>query len=75
MSVAIADLDGERGLDLVVTNAESQTVSVLLGLGDGAFAAHREYMTGPLPTSTAVVDLNQDRHPDLAVVNSAGSSE
>ena len=45
------------------------SVSVLLGLGDGTFAAAVNYTAGHTPTSVAIGDLEGDQVPDLAVAN------
>ncbi|HLJ92706.1 MAG TPA: VCBS repeat-containing protein [Gemmataceae bacterium] len=63
---------GPRGdgiLDLVVANPGSNTVSVLLGNGDGTFQASRSFAAGLGPNSVAVGDFNGDGHIDLAVAN------
>jgi hypothetical protein len=39
-SVTTGDLDGDGDLDLAVANLGSDTVSVLLGNGDGTFQTH-----------------------------------
>ena len=39
--MAVADVNGDGKPDLVVANDGSNTVSVLLGNGDGTFAARR----------------------------------
>ena len=44
--VAVADLNNDGKLDLAVTNSGSATVSILLGNGDGTFAAHQDYAAG-----------------------------
>jgi hypothetical protein len=41
--VAAADLNGDRHLDLVRANTSDDTVGVLLGRGDGIFAAKVDY--------------------------------
>jgi hypothetical protein len=77
-SVAVADFDGDGRLDLVVVNQGTYpgfegTVSILLGKGDGTFRAADNYAVGSHPYSVAVVDLNGDGKPDLAVANSGTS--
>ena len=44
-------------------------MSVLLGNGDGTFAAQQTFATGSCPPSVAVADLNGDGKPDLIVAN------
>src|SRR5262249_10303038 len=68
-SVAVADLDGDGKLDLVVANFGSGDVSVLLGNGDGSFRPQRTYAAGDGPSSVGGADLNGDGRPDLAVAN------
>jgi hypothetical protein len=67
--VAIGDLNGDGKPDLAVANAGSNTVSVLLGNGDGTFGAKTDYTTGSFPASVAIGDLNGDGKPDLAVAS------
>lgn len=71
-SVAIGDLNGDGKPDLVTTNAAllDNTVSVLLGNGDGTFAASVDYGVSAIPDCIAIGDLNGDGKPDLV----AGSS-
>src|SRR5262249_40364414 len=45
------------------------TVSVLLGAGDGSFQAAHSYTVGFEPVSVAVGDVNADGIPDLVVAN------
>jgi hypothetical protein len=66
-SVAIGDLNGDQVPDLAVAGGD---VSVLLGVGDGTFAAALHYPARSGPCSVAIGDLNGDRAPDLAVANS-----
>jgi len=70
ISLAVADLNGDDKLDLVVTNGNG-SVGVLLGNGDGTFASIVNYASGgSAPQSVAVADLNGDDHPDILVSNS-----
>jgi len=68
--VAIADLNGDSKLDLVVTNFTSvNSVSVLLGDGTGNFGAPASFGIVSPPRSVAVGDFNGDNRLDVAVAN------
>jgi hypothetical protein len=67
--VAVGDFNGDGFADLVVTNQQSNNVSVLLGNGDGTFQPGSLYATGTTPRQVVVADINGDRVPDLVVVN------
>lgn len=73
-SVAVADFNGDGILDLAVANRVDDTVSILLGNGDGTFQAQKTFATGITPVSVAVGDFNNDGYLDLAVVNACGST-
>src|SRR5260370_740792 len=75
-AVAIADLNGDHKPDILVTNAGSSTVGVLLGNGDGTFQPVVVYGSGGLyPASVAVADVNDDGKPDLLVANVCGNGD
>src|SRR5436309_2917389 len=66
--VAVGDFNRDGKQDLAVANAGSNTVSVLLGNGDGTFQAARTFPAGGSgPASVAVGDFNGDGRQDLAV--------
>jgi hypothetical protein len=69
VSAASGDLNGDGRLDVVAANFGSDTVSVLLGKGDGTFAAKVDYATGSHPNSLAVGDLDGDGKLDLVVAS------
>jgi hypothetical protein len=77
---AVADFNGDGKRDVVVTNGlntgqEPDTVSVLLGNGDGMLAAP---LATPLftvsgPFNMVAADLNGDGRQDVAIAHSTGS--
>src|SRR6266851_4240058 len=68
-SVAVGDFNGDGVQDLAVANFGSNTVSVLLGNGDGTFRAPLTFGVGTNPHFVAVGDFNRDGKQDLAVAN------
>ena len=68
-SVAIADLNGDGRPDIVTTNSGGNSVSVLLGNGDGTFSAQETFAVGRSPRAVVVADLTGDGIPDLIVAN------
>ena len=69
-SVAAADLNGDGRADLVTANWASHDVSVLLGNGDGTFAAQNTFAFGDQLWSVAAADFNGDGRIDLVTGNS-----
>src|SRR5262249_3989943 len=66
-SVAVGDLNGDGVPDLAVANSSSNNVSILLGKGDGTFAASKSVSVRGQPTSVAAGDLNGDGFEDFGV--------
>jgi hypothetical protein len=67
-SIAVADVNGDGKPDVVVANADSGTVGVLLGNGDGTFQPAVTYSSGGLISGfLAVADVNGDGKPDIVV--------
>ena len=68
-SVAIGDLDGRNGKDIVVALPAAGGVGVLLNQGDGTFAAPQPYTAGPQCAGQAVeVELGDVTGPAGAFV-------
>ncbi len=73
-SVAAGDFNADGRLDVAVTNANSNTVSVFLGNGDGTFGPTTDFATGTGPWSVATGDMNADGRVDLVVANNFAAS-
>ncbi len=71
---AAGDFNGDGKLDLAATNNTDNTVSVLLGKGDGTFQAHVDYATGASPKQVVVGDFNGDGNLDLAITNATSNT-
>lgn len=75
-AVAAGDFNADGKLDLVVANQlntssglAGNSVSILLGNGDGTFQPHVDYAAGDEPYSVATGDLNGDGKLDLEVAS------
>src|SRR5512140_1947822 len=74
-SVAISDFNRDGKPDLAVANYHANTVSVLLGNGNGSFAGKTDYGTGAQPNSIAIGDFNADGKADLVLADSHSPGE
>ena len=68
-SIAVGDLNGDGKPDLVVT-VGGNSVSVLLGNGDGTFQTGVSYSGGSSVNSVVMGDVNGDGKADVLVANS-----
>jgi hypothetical protein len=68
-AVAAGDFNNDFQLDIVVANYYSNTVSVLLGYGNGSFENQMMYSAGTTIQSVAVGDFNNDTRLDIVVAN------
>jgi len=72
--VIVEDITGDGKPDMIVVNTQSNTVSVLLGYGDGTFQAKVDYDTGTAPVFARIADLQNNGGLYLVVVNKASDS-
>jgi len=73
-SVAVGDFNRDGVPDVAVANYGSNTVSVLLGNGDGTFQPALTLAADANPEFVAVSDFNRDGVPDLVVACSGSNS-
>jgi hypothetical protein len=66
VSIDVADLDGDGIADIVTSNPASQSYTILLGAGGGAFQTPTTLIQGD-PAAVAVADFNRDTYLDVAV--------
>ena len=73
-AIATCDFNGDGKLDLAVTDSGGNAVMILLGNGDGTFAAPTTIPVGSKPDAIIAADFNNDGKVDLAVANYADAT-
>ena len=68
-ALAAGDFNRDGKLDLAVTNINDNSVSILLGNGDGTFQTQSVYAVGTQPDGIAIGDFRGVGKLDLAVAN------
>ena len=68
-AVAVGDFNGDGKLDMAVAEEGDNTVSILLGNGDGTFQSQSTFPTGVAPDAIVAGDFNGDGKLDLGVAN------
>ena len=68
-AVAVGDFNGDGKLDMAVADVGDNTVSILLGNGDGTFQSQSTFPTGVAPDAIVAGDFNGDGKLDLGVAN------
>ena len=73
-SVAITDVNGDGVPDIITANRIDQTVSVFLGIGDGAFQPAETFAAGPRLWRVTVGNVSNDGRPDIITGNKGNNT-
>ncbi len=73
-AIQAGDFNHDGFSDLVTSNISANTLSLLIGNGDGSFQPHVSIRVCQEPRNLSLRDFNNDRHQDLAIACS-GSNE
>ncbi len=71
-TITTGDLNHDSFTDLITTNISSNTVSILLGNGDGTFKDQIQFHVCQEPRALAMNDFNEDGHADIVLACSGG---
>jgi hypothetical protein len=72
--LALADMNNDGNIDILVLNAQDSTVSVYLNLGIRTFSAPYVFATGVNPQEMAVANLDGAGCPDIVTVDTTGKT-
>lgn len=74
-AMAVADLNNDTNLDIIVANHDDDSIGLFFGYGNGTFKNQEVYSIGKgsKPSSVTFGDFNNDRLLDIVVAN-AGTS-
>ncbi|CAF4606681.1 unnamed protein product [Rotaria socialis] len=69
--VTTGDINKDDHLDIVTINSKNNSISVILGHGNGSFETPKMYSTedGSYPLAVAINDINGDNRSDLVIAN------
>lgn len=73
-TVTYGDFNGDGKLDLAIANYMDDTISILLGNGDGTFQNQITYTVGNGPYAIITSDFNKDGRLDLAIANNGSGT-
>ncbi|MES2061786.1 MAG: FG-GAP-like repeat-containing protein [Bacteroidota bacterium] len=73
VGIAFGDIDGDQKTDIITTNYNAKSVSVLRNtetnktITTASFAAKVDFAVGEVPVAAVVADLDADQFPDIVV--------
>lgn len=71
-TITTGDFNHDSFTDLITTNISSNTLSVLLGNGDGSFHDQTQIKVCQEPRALVMADFNHDANPDVVLACSGG---
>jgi hypothetical protein len=72
--ITSADFNNDGKVDIAVANNGSDSISIILNLGNGSFASTINYHAGLNPWRIISIDLNLDGNMDIVTVNTGTGS-
>ncbi|MCA9120686.1 MAG: VCBS repeat-containing protein [Planctomycetaceae bacterium] len=72
-AIASSKFDDDTFPDLVTLSPIENSISILLGNGDGTFQESKSFAVGEEPVAVTIADFNADGKSDIATVNSSSS--
>ncbi|CAF2715852.1 unnamed protein product [Rotaria sp. Silwood2] len=74
--VIISDINTDKHLDIITVNSKSNTMSIIMGDGNGNFTGQIKYSTGDSshPYDIAMSDFNNDDRVDFVIANEGTDS-
>jgi T5SS/PEP-CTERM-associated repeat protein len=73
--VALADMDGDRAVDVVVSSGALDAVEILFNDGAGMFSETTVVTAGTAPKGVCPLDIDNDKDIDIVTVNKGGDGK
>ena len=73
LQLTFGDVNGDGNVDLLTTDAQSSSIAMFLGNGDGSFGSRLSTPTSTAPTALVAGDINGDGQLDFVSINGPSS--